>query len=223
MGEVRMAEDNNEGVAYLLALKRSIAPSGGAGAAAAPARTPDSPAGPPSAYGGEPFRGADKRRSPRFKCQGSAELRIPGSGVRTWATFTDVSLNGCYVEAQATFPAGTTVQMKLEANDSCIETKGNVRVSYPMLGMGIAFEEMSLESRSQLQQLLATLARRSIIPGPGVPSRIASSTNPARSLDGMPAITNPAAAVKAIVEFFDNRQMLSREDFLNILRKSQKG
>ena len=70
-------------------------------------------------------------------------LREDGRDVRTWATFSDVSLHGCYVEAQATYPVGTILHMKLEANGVRVETKGNVRVSYPYLGMGIAFVDMS--------------------------------------------------------------------------------
>jgi hypothetical protein len=81
--------------------------------------------------GGEGFQGAEKRRSPRYKCEGSAELREEGCDVRTWSTFTDISLNGCYVEAQATHPAGTQLHMKLDANGIRLETKGKVRVSYP--------------------------------------------------------------------------------------------
>jgi hypothetical protein len=57
----------------------------------------------------------------------------------TWETFTDISLHGCYVEAQATYPVGTVLQIKLEANGVKVEITGNVRVSYPYLGMGIAF------------------------------------------------------------------------------------
>jgi hypothetical protein len=68
-------------------------------------------------------------------------MRADGCDVHTWAAFTDVSLHGCYVEAQATYPAGAMLPMKLEANGVRLETKGSVRVSYPYLGMGIAFEE----------------------------------------------------------------------------------
>ena len=49
--------------------------------------------------------------------------------------------------------------MKLEANGVRVETKGNVRVSYPYLGMGIAFAEMSEENRGPLRELLATISR----------------------------------------------------------------
>jgi hypothetical protein len=70
-------------------------------------------------------------------------LREEGCDVRTWSTFTDISLNGCYVEAQATYPAGTLLHMKLESNGIRVEIKGKVRISYPYLGMGIAFEDLA--------------------------------------------------------------------------------
>jgi hypothetical protein len=34
-------------------------------------------------------------------------------------------------------------------------------------------------------------------------------------------ITNPQAALQGIADFFEDRQILSREEFLRILRKSQ--
>jgi hypothetical protein len=36
-------------------------------------------------------KGAERRRYPRYKCEGSAEIRTDGSSVRTWATFSEVS------------------------------------------------------------------------------------------------------------------------------------
>ena len=214
-----MAEKIDEGVAYLRALKQSVSPL--AAAAAAPARetgaeqhpgTPDT-----VANSGERFKGAEKRRSPRYQCEGSVDMREEGCDVRTWATFSDISLHGCYVEAQATYPVGTLLHMKLDAGGVRVETKGNVRVSYPYLGMGIAFAEMSEENRALLRELLAKISRPSMIMGPGIASTLPSST----PLDAAPPIGNPAAAVQALTEFFESRQMLMREDFVRILRKSQ--
>jgi hypothetical protein len=166
---------------------------------------------------GERFKGSEKRRSPRYKCEGSAELREEGCDVRTWATFTDISLHGCYVEAQATYPVGKVLHMKLEANGVRLETQGSVRVNYPYLGMGVAFVEMSDENRDRLRNLLATITRPTMIVGPGI-----ASTLPAGGrLGAVPAITDPKAAMDALVEFFESRQMLMRDDFLRILRKSK--
>ncbi|MGD1078085.1 MAG: PilZ domain-containing protein [Candidatus Sulfotelmatobacter sp.] len=214
-----MAEETNEGVAYLKALKHWDSP--GIATAAAPARGTGSEERQNSrgaaADSGERFQGAEKRRSPRYKCAGSAELREDRRDVRTWATFSDVSRHGCYVEAQATYPVGTILHMKLEANGFRVETMGNVRVTYPYLGMGIAFVDMSRENVARLRELLGAISRPTVIMGPG----IASSLPACGPLEAIPLIADPAAAVQALTEFFESRQMLMREDFLRILRNSQ--
>lgn len=209
-----MNRESNESVSYLKALKQSVDST--AAVAAAPARSSDSSSGGREREKPQ-FQGAEKRRSPRYKCEGSAELREDGCEVRTWATFTDVSIHGCYVEAQATYPAGTVVHMKLEANGIRLETKGEVRVTYPYLGMGIAFIENSNETQTGLRNLLATIIQPRVIMGPGIASSLASTT----SLQGMPSIKDPASALRELVDFFESRQMLMREDFLRILRRSQ--
>jgi hypothetical protein len=214
-----MAQEIDEGVAYLRALKRSgssIATTAAATAREITAPGHSAPDG-ATADSNERFQGSEKRRSPRYKCEGSAEVREEGCDVRTWATFTDVSLHGCYVEAQATYPVGTVLHMKLETNGLRLEATGNVRVSYPYLGMGVAFVELSEANRAQLRQMLGQISRPSAIMGPGIASTLPASG----PLDAVPAIADPAAAMQALTEFFESRQMLMREDFLRILRKSQ--
>jgi len=206
-----MTEEANDGVAYLRALRQSS----GSAAAAEPARS-DAPI--PEADNPEkPYQGLEKRRSPRYKCEGSAQIHEDGCDVPTWVIFTDISLHGCYVEAQATFPVGTVLHMKLQANDIRVETIGEVRVNYPYLGMGIAFSEISEENRTNLKELLGTLARPTIILGPGIAPSLSSSP-----LEGVPPVSDPAAAIRAVIEFFESRQVLMRDDFLGILKKSQK-
>jgi PilZ domain-containing protein len=212
-----MDKEVNDGVSYLMALKQ-VAGSA-SGAAAKPARDPapellttSDPANPDPK-----FHGTEKRRAPRYKCEGSVQIREDGRDVRTWATFTDISLHGCYVEAQATYPAGTLLHLQLDANDIRLEVKGNVRVNYPYLGMGIAFVDVSPENDARLRQLLATISHPCMIVGPGIASSL-PSTSPLRAT---PSITNPAAAVRELIDFFESRQMLMRDDFLRILRKSQ--
>ncbi len=215
-----MTHESDEGVAYLMALKRSG--DDGTASAAAPAREAgpvgaNASAHPEAAGTPQLFHGAEKRRSPRFKCEGSAELFEEGCDVRTWASFTDISLHGCYVEAQATYPAGTRLHMKMEAKGVRFETNGSVRVSYPYLGMGIAFVDMTDESRSQLQQLLGTVSRSSMIMGPGIASALLSHG----PMPAVPLLSDPAAAVQALIQFFEKHQTLGRDDFLRILRESQ--
>jgi hypothetical protein len=210
-----MAQEINEGIAYLMALKQSSGPAGAA--AAAPAADVHPPSASPETNASQQFKGAEKRRSARYKCEGSVQICEEGCDVHTWATFTDISLHGCYVEAQATYPAGTILHMKLEANGIRVETNGNVRVTYPYLGMGIAFVDMSEDNVVQLKHLLAKVSRPCVIMGPGIASSL-PATDP---LNSIPIITNPEAAVTGLIDFFESRQMLMREDFLRILRKSQ--
>ena len=210
-----MPEETNEGIAYLRALKQSTGQAGET--APTPAlESQDSRQGPP-VQPDEQFKGADKRRSLRYKCEGSAQLREEGVDIHTWVSFTDVSMHGCYVEAQATYPAGTALHMKLEANGIRVETKGKVVVNYPYLGMGISFEDMSEENKGHLKRLLGTLAHRCVIMGPG----LASSLPANRPMAEAPLISDPGAAIQALVEFFESRQVLMREDFLRVLKKSQ--
>ena len=211
-----MAEEIDEGVAYLRALKQTGSPYS---ASAAPARSAEgTPASSPAhADSSSQVKGSEKRRSPRYKCEGSVQIREQGCDVHTWASFTDISLHGCYVEAQATYPVGAILHLKLDANGERVETKGSVRVSYPYLGMGIAFTEISDENRLRLRALLATVSRSFLTMGPGIASAIPAVA----PLESLPPITDPVAALKALTEFFESRQMLMREDFVRVLRKSQ--
>jgi hypothetical protein len=79
-----VAQESDAGIAYLMASKR------GAAAVPAPARESNYEA----AAGIEPashnsYSGAEKRRSPRYKCEGSAAMCEVGCEVHTWATFTN--------------------------------------------------------------------------------------------------------------------------------------
>ena len=201
-----MAQESNEGIAYLLALKQASSPPHEADERHQQNSTVE-----------PEFQGMNKRRSPRYKCEGSVQIREEGKEVHTWASFTDISLHGCYVEAQATYPAGTVLHLKLDANDIRVETMGKVRVNYPYLGMGIAFVDMSEENIARLRLMLSNITRGTVIMGPG----IASTLPAAAPLTTLPQITNPQAALQELVDFFEHRQMLMREDFLRILTKSQ--
>ncbi len=164
------------------------------------------------------YQGAEKRRSSRYTCEGSVEIQEDRCDVHTWATFTDISLHGCYVETHATYPVGTPLHLRLEANGVRVECKAaTVRVTYPYLGMGIAFVEMSDVDRTRLKELLATISRPVAIMGPGSISTLPTC----RPMDAAIAIPDPASAVRSLMAFFENRHMLMRDDFMKIIAKSQ--
>lgn len=96
------------------------------------------------------------------------------------------------------------MQIKLEANGVKVEVTGNARVSYPNLGMGIAFVNVTDENEARLLDMLSTILRPSVIMGPG----IASSLPCHWTAGGGTSDLRPTAAIQALVEFFENRQML---------------
>lgn len=198
-----MSEETSAGAAYLAALKQS---------------TPQAARidGTDTAAGANPLV-ANRRKSPRYRCQGSARLREISGGGSTWATFTDISLHGCYVEAMSTFRVGAKLALSMEVNGFRIESHGEVRVVYPNLGMGICFTIMSDPDRERLRELLRSLSRPSVILSPRAAENSPSAVRP----DVLSSIVNPGAALQAIVNFFEQRHMLSRDEFLRIVRKSQ--
>lgn len=157
----------------------------------------------------------EQRKSPRYKCQGSARMQQPDNVASTWATFSDISMHGCYVESADPFGAGTLLELKLEANGFRIDAVGQVRITYPGLGMGISFSRISELDRERLRELVRSISRPSVILGARAQEPL--QTTPPDT----PAITNPSAAVQAMVKFFEHRHMMGREEFLAILRKSR--
>jgi hypothetical protein len=219
-----MADENDAGAAYLAALRQSTGQSSSPqAAAAAPARAPGIPRSAQTQAGGlvQPDRtnsgGSDKRKSPRYKCTGSARIQKIGSTVATWATFADISMHGCYVEIASPLRVGAMLGLKLEANGFRVEATGEVRVVYPGLGMGISFTQVSEEDGKRLRELVGSISPHSVIVSSLVPPRSASMP---RS-DALPPVTNPGAALQAMRTFFEDRHMMGREEFLKILRKSQ--
>jgi hypothetical protein len=168
--------------------------------------------GVPASAPAQPYPG-DKRRNPRYKCEGSAEFRTEGSTVRTWATVTDLSRSGCYVEMQATSPVETKLDMVVEVTGIRVRVKGVVRVSYPFLGMGIAFTEILDEDNSQLELLLSRLASGA--------NGTAFQAATIEELTGSAAAktTDPRSALNAVAAFFADHNTLTREQFSELVEK----
>lgn len=213
------AKDIDMGAAYLASLKRSITPlNTGAAAVRAVGAPPASENLAGEIPGGRPVPGSlEKRRGPRYRCQGSAHLRELANGTATWATITDISLHGCYVEATASYRVGNALALTIEANGFKVEMTAEVRVVYPSLGMGISFTQISDENRERLRELLRSLSRPSVIMG----SRVSAPAPTRPAFASLPPVANPGAALQAINTFFEDRHILGREEFLRILRKSQ--
>jgi hypothetical protein len=211
-------DETSDGAAYLSALKKSGSPqAAGTATARAPKAThaaetraaEAAPSNEPSAAS------VDKRKSPRYRCRGSAHLQESGT-VATWATFVDISMHGCYVEAATPLRVGSVLGLILEMNGFRVEASGEVRVAYPSLGMGIRFIKISERNSEQLREMVGSVSRPSTV-GSGAAGRAPSIPQS----DALPGVTNPVATLQTILHFFEKRHVMGREEFLTLLRKSQ--
>jgi len=128
-----------------------------------------------------------------------------------WGTLTDVSLHGCYMEMNTTFPVGTKVDLVLKSFGIRIQARGTVRTSYPFLGMGICFAEIEPGQKLQLTQLLDALAVHNAVSNGGSARE--------SGMKGCMGTVDPRAFLNEITEFFRKNQLLSREEFHEIAKR----
>jgi PilZ domain len=156
----------------------------------------------------------ERRQSPRLRCSGSVEFRAAGNEARLWGTLTDISLHGCYVEMNSTFPVQTKADLILKSCGIRIQVPGTVRTSYPSLGMGICFDEIEPKQAVELKRLLAALAERSGLSSPASAGEKNAKVSPL-AVDSMTILSE-------ITEFFQKKPQLSREEFQQIVRRARR-
>jgi hypothetical protein len=159
---------------------------------------------------------ADRRRHPRFKCEGTVEFRRDGTEASVTARLTDLSLSGCYVEMQATSAPGTALNMVLEVGGIRACTRGTVQVCYPLLGMGIAFMETAPAELAELERIVRSLAG-----GEELQPASPVAAEPRSSAPVLLMVVDAAAALNAITGFFGESRSLTREKFEELVRQSQ--
>jgi hypothetical protein len=126
---------------------------------------------------------------------------------------TDISLHGCYVEMNTTFPVGTRVELALTAMDIRTEAAGTVRAIYPGLGMGIAFTDIKPAELLQLQKLLAALPSRNYV------VKAAPAQGDAESMRTALAGVDAKAFVDEIALFLQKTPALTRVEFYRIAKR----
>lgn len=96
----------------------------------------------------------EKRRTPRYPFIAVAEITEAGSGAQLNSQVAELSLNGCYVDMLNTLPVTSRVTVKIFAHSECFEATALVIYAHQGLGMGLAFQDVSLKSGVLLRQWL---------------------------------------------------------------------
>jgi hypothetical protein len=84
-----------------------------------------------------------------------AEVTDAESGGQLNAQVAELSLNGCYLDMLNPLRVKSRVTLKVFAEGECFEASARVIYGHENLGMGLAFEEMSLKSGGLLRRWLA--------------------------------------------------------------------
>src|SRR5579864_7501026 len=111
-------------------------------------RTNTRPIQAPSQFPGE------KRWHPRFPFMGSNAVKSSACTFAINGEVKDISRGGLYAEMTAPLPVDSTISMKICIEGICFESAGVVRTSYPLLGMGISFQDPSPDNSQRLIAIL---------------------------------------------------------------------
>ena len=96
----------------------------------------------------------EKRRTPRYPFIAVAEITDIGSGAQLNSQVSELSLNGCYIDMLNTLPVNSQVTLKIFADSECFDAAASVIYAHQGLGMGLAFQEVSLKSGALLRRWL---------------------------------------------------------------------
>ena len=96
----------------------------------------------------------EKRWHHRFTCTGSVAMKAPGCTFPINGEVKDISSGGLYAEVNTPLPVNSQIHMKVCVEGICFECAGVVRTSYPLLGMGISFQDLSDQNTERLNAIL---------------------------------------------------------------------
>jgi hypothetical protein len=106
----------------------------------------------------------EKRWHTRFECQGSASVRAEGSAFPIHGQIKDIALGGVYVETITTLTVNTEVHVKINVDGASLESAGVVRTSYPLVGMGISFQNITLENQERINGIIWSIRHVAAVP-----------------------------------------------------------
>lgn len=101
---------------------------------------------------------SNRRRHPRYPCEGHAEVYLPQGGLLLRGKILDLSLSGCFIETPTiTLERGTSVEVYFAARQLQFRVAGHIAVLHRKRGAGIAFQPMVPRRARQIADLVSEL------------------------------------------------------------------
>ncbi len=96
----------------------------------------------------------ERRKAERYKMSVGVQLSDEGQRVAMLGSTADLGIGGCYIETLFPPAVGLRLQVLLWLGSAKLLAKGIVRASYPGVGMGIEFLDLSWEETERLYKFL---------------------------------------------------------------------
>lgn len=107
--------------------------------------------------------GVERRRHPRYACDGYAEVHLPHAGLRFRGRIRNLSASGCYVETELNLERGTYVEVFFRLHQLRFRLPGNVVGVDRRAGVRLAFLNVSGRRAAHIAELMRELAEQSEI------------------------------------------------------------
>jgi hypothetical protein len=106
-----------------------------------------------------PAAGNDRRRTPRFRCEGTGEVIVLGGALCFRGKVRDLSVTGCYLTTDVLFTLerGTQVEVALVVNRVHFRVAAGVRASHKVKGVGLEFMNVSPRCAAYIRDLVLEL------------------------------------------------------------------
>lgn len=105
---------------------------------------------------------ADRRRHPRYPCEGRAEVFVPQGALLFQGEILDLSHSGCFIETSAlNLERGTHVEVSFVVCRIQFRISGHIAVLRSKRGAGIAFHVLSPRRARLIAELIRELSEES--------------------------------------------------------------
>jgi hypothetical protein len=105
--------------------------------------------------------GRERRRHPRYSCDGYAEVHLPHAGLRFRGRIQNLSVSGCYIETELNLERGTYIEVFFGLHQLRFRLAGNVIGVDGRSGVRIAFLNVTGRRATHIEELMRELAEKS--------------------------------------------------------------
>ena len=100
----------------------------------------------------------ERRRHVRYPFTSAAEVVVPQTQTRIQGRTSDLSRGGCFLDTTSTFPAASTVTIRLTKDNRTFESDAEVVYSLVGMGMGVKFTGAEIEQFGTVEKWMSELA-----------------------------------------------------------------